>query len=260
MGAGRMGEPAKRFLLAEKMDQDKGKQQDTDTPPHRALFRQGAEAAWPICLGFFPIGLALGVLAQQAGLPAWAMATMSILVFAGSSQFICVAMLASGASPASIVLTTLVVNLRHALMSSALAVHLQGVNRWFLTLFAYGITDESFAVNMARFRGGSWNRWSALTVNQLPNLTWIAATTTGALVGQFVPKGALGIDYALTAMFLCLLTMQLQSRLFVVTGLIAALAATLWSLLIPGNSYIVGAAVVAATAGFFLKRWRERVR
>lgn len=258
MGSGRRGEPNERFLLAEKMDQDKVKQQDAGAPPTRAFFRQGAGAAWPICLGFFPIGLALGVLAQQAGLPAWAVAAMSIVVFAGSSQFICVAMLASGASPAAIVLATLMVNLRHALMSSALAVHLRGVDRWFLTLFAYGITDESFAVNMARFRSGSWNRWSALTVNQLSNLAWIVATTAGALIGQFVPKGALGIDYALTAMFLCLLVMQLHNRLFVVTGLIAAISAVLWSLLIPGNSYIVGAAVVAATAGFFLKRWRER--
>jgi len=242
------------------MDQDKVKQlkqHEAAAPPTGDSFRQGALAAWPICLGFVPIGLALGVLAQQAGLPAWAMAMMSVLVFAGSSQFICVAMLAAGAAAPSIVLATLMVNLRHALMSSALAVHLRGVDRWFLTLFAYGVTDESFAVNMARFRGGSWSRWSALAVNQLPNLTWIAATTAGALIGQFIPPGALGIDYALTAMFLCLLVFQLQSRLFVAVGLIAAVVALIWRWLIPGDSYIVGASAVAATAGYLLKRWRE---
>lgn len=242
------------------MDQDKTKQQDLDSPFSGQLFRQGAVAAWPICLGFFPIGLALGVLARQAGLPAWAMAMMSVLVFAGSSQFICVAMLNAGASLPAIVFATLVINLRHALMSSALAVHMRGVNRWFLTFFAYGVTDESFAVNMARFRSGSWSRWSALTVHQLTNLAWIVSTTAGALIGQFIPQGAFGIDYALTAMFLCLLVYQVQSRLLVVTGLIAAGVATLWYLLIPGDSYIVGASVVAATAGFFLKRWRESRR
>ena len=99
--------------------------------------RQGAAAAWPICLGYFPVGLALGVLASQAGLPWWAVALMSILVFAGSAQFICVALLASGAATWSIVTTTLVVNLRHALMSSALAIYLKKTNRWFLTFFAY---------------------------------------------------------------------------------------------------------------------------
>ena len=75
-------------------------------PDAATLLRQGAAAAWPICLGFLPIGLALGVLAQQSGLPPWAMAMMSVLVFAGSAQFICVAMLTAKASMAAIVLTT----------------------------------------------------------------------------------------------------------------------------------------------------------
>ena len=229
-------------------------------PPQASPLREGAMAAWPICLGFFPIGLALGVLGQQAGFPFWAMAMMSVLVFAGSSQFICVSMLAAGASMPAIVLTTFMVNLRHALMSSAIAVHLQGVNRWFLSLFAYGLTDESFALNITRFRHGQWNRWSALTVNQLTNLTWIIATTAGTLIGSFIPKGAFGIDYALTAMFLSLLVFQLQNRLMIITGIIAAVVATIWHLLIPGSSYIVGAAVTAATAGYWLKRRQDRPR
>ena len=74
------------------------------------------------------------------------------LVFAGSSQFIAVAMMGAGAGTASIVATTFAVNLRHLLMSSALSVHLKGVERRWLTLFAYGITDESFALNLVRFR------------------------------------------------------------------------------------------------------------
>lgn len=220
----------------------------------KKTFRDGAAAAWPICLGYFPIGLALGVLAQQAGLPWWAMAMMSIMVFAGSAQFICVAMLAAGASASAIIFTTLVVNLRHTLMSSALAVYLAGVNRKFLAVFSYGITDESFAVNMTHFKNGHWDRWRALVVNHLSNSVWILATVTGTLVGQFVPQGAFGIDYALTGMFICLLVFQLQGRIYILTGLLAALISVGWYLLIPGDSYIVGASVCAATLGYFLQR------
>lgn len=222
--------------------------------------KPGAEAAWPICLGYFPIGLALGVLADQAGIPYWAVGLMSVLVFAGSAQFIAVAMLAAGASAASIIFTTFMVNLRHVLMSSALAVYLRGVNRWFLALFAYGITDESFAVNMTRFRDGKWDRRSALALNHLSNSVWILSTVTGALIGQFIPKGAFGIDYALTGMFICLLVFQLQGKIYIITGLIAALISVAWYLLIPGNSYIVGASVMAATAGYFGKRLMRRKR
>lgn len=185
---------------------------------------------------------------------------MSVLVFAGSAQFICVAMIAAGASTPAIVLTTFIVNLRHVLMSSALAVHLQGVNRKFLALYAYGVTDESFAVNLTRFRNGEWDRWRALIVNHLANSVWIMATICGALAGQFVPQGAFGIDYALTGMFICLLVFQLQGRFCIITGLLAAGLSVLWYLLIPGDSYIVGASMSAATVGYLLKRRSRRDR
>jgi 4-azaleucine resistance transporter AzlC len=233
------------------------------TPDHKTkrpagILRDGSITAWPICLGYFPIGLALGVLAQKAGLPWWAVAMMSVLVFAGSAQFICVAMITAGASTPAIILTTFVVNLRHVLMSSALAVYFQGINRRFLALYSYGITDESFAVNLTRFRDGEWDRWRALVVNHLANSVWIMATVCGALVGQFVPQGALGIDYALTGMFICLLVFQLQGRIYILTGLLAAFISVAWYLLVPGDSYIVGASMCAATIGYLLKRRHRR--
>ncbi|BCR03775.1 branched-chain amino acid ABC transporter permease [Desulfuromonas versatilis] len=219
--------------------------------------REGLCAAWPICLGYFPIGLALGVLGQKAGLGPLQIGLMSVLVFAGSAQFIAVAMIAAGSSFGAIVTTTFVVNFRHFLMSSAMAVYLARVHRGFLSLFAYGITDESFAVNMTRFRQGDWDRWRALVVNHAANLTWVFATVTGALVGAFIPPGAFGIDYALVAMFLCLLVFQLQGRIYILTALIAGVFSVTWYLWVPGDSYVVVASVAAATVGYLLRRRRR---
>ncbi len=216
--------------------------------------KEGAKAAWPICLGYFPIGLSLGVLAQKGGLSPWQVALMSIMVFAGGSQFIAVAMLGSGASIPAIVTTTFMVNLRHLLMSSAMAVHFPGVSRRFLALFAYGVTDESFAVNMVRFNQGGWDRQSALALNQAGNFIWLVSTVAGVYVGVFIPAGALGIDYALTGMFICLLVFQLRGPVFVATALIAALCSVLAYLWLPGNAYVIVASCLAATAGFALKR------
>ena len=223
-------------------------------PAHRTCIRAALAAAGPICLGYFPIGLSLGVLAQKTGLAPGQVLLMSVLVFAGGSQFIAVAMLGSGAAAPAIITTTFLVNLRHLLMSSALAVHLPHLRRRFLALFAYGITDESFAVNLTRFRDGTWEPRQALLVNQAANLAWIIATVAGVHLGQFIPAGAFGIDYALTAMFLCLLVFQLRSRLFVVTALLAAVFAVSIALLLPGNAYVIIASMLAATAGFFLKQ------
>ncbi len=231
----------------------------SDSPPN-PWFRDGVLASWPICFGYIPIGLAMGVLASQANIPVWAVAMMSVMVFAGSAQFICVAMLAAGASVWSIVFTTFVVNLRHFLMSSAVAVHLNGLRRRFLSMFAYGITDETFAVNMTHFRKGNWDPMRAITVNQTSNGAWVLATISGALLGQFIPTGAFGTDYALTAMFLALLLFQLHDIVYVLTGLLALIIGTAWYLLIPGDSYIIAASISAATIGYFFKRYRETKR
>jgi 4-azaleucine resistance transporter AzlC len=213
------------------------------------LCKEGIKAGWPICLGYFPIGLAFGVLAQKAGLHPVEIGLMSLLVFAGSSQFVAVSMLSGGASALSIVLTTFVINLRHLLMSSSLAVYLRSVNKSRTALFAYGVTDESFAVNLTRFRNSNWDWRQALVVNQTANVAWIVSSIVGAYSGQFIPAGALGIDYALIAMFLCLLVLQLRGRLYVLTAIVAGVLAVCLALVIPGNSYIVLASVLAAFIG-----------
>jgi 4-azaleucine resistance transporter AzlC len=211
--------------------------------------KKGFLEAWPICLGYIPIGMAFGVLAQKAGLTPLEIGLMSVIVFAGSSQFIAVSMISSGASIAAIILTTFAVNLRHLLMSSSLSVFLKRASRLKLTVFAYGVTDESFAVNYVKFKQGGWDHNSALVVNHLPNMTWIAFTTLGGYGGRFIPEGAFGIDYALIAMFICLLSFQLRAWKYVFTAIVAGISAVVLALIIPGNWYIVLASVIAATMG-----------
>ena len=218
------------------------------------IFKEGLSAGWPICLGYLPIGIAFGVLAQKAGLTPVHIGLMSVLVFAGSSQFIAVSMIAVGAAAPAIITTTFVVNLRHVLMSSALAIYLRSAPQGLLALYAYGVTDESFAVNLPRFAGGTWSLSRALVVNQSANLTWFISTVAGGIGGHFIPEGAFGIDYALIAMFICLLIYQIRKLIHLLTAVIAGFIAVVLSLMIPGNTYIVIATVVAATVGVIIQR------
>jgi 4-azaleucine resistance transporter AzlC len=218
------------------------------------VIQDGLTAGWPICLGYIPIGMAFGVLAQKAGLSPLEIGMMSFLVFAGSAQFIAVSMLTAGASTVAIILTTFMVNLRHVLMSSSLAVFLQNEKRAKLSLMAYGVTDESFAVNHPRWDQGRWDIDRTLVVNQVANLVWIISTVCGGLGGQFIPAGALGIDYALIAMFICLLIFQLKGMIYVVTAIIAGGVAVVLAVLMPGNAHIILASIVAATVGVVIKR------
>jgi predicted branched-subunit amino acid permease len=146
------------------------------------------------------------------------------------------------------------VNLRHFLMSSALAVFLKNADRKKLSLFAYGVTDESFAVNLSKFRDSRWDLNSALVTNHTANFTWIIATVLGGMGGQFIPAHAFGIDYALIAMFICLLVFQIRGFMYVIAAVIAGILAVFLSMLIPGNSYIVIASMTAAAIGVVLKK------
>lgn len=224
------------------------------TPDWAVIIKDGIIGAWPVCLGYIAIGLAFGVIAQKAGFSPLEIGLMSILVYAGSAQFIGISMLSAGAGAIPIIITTFTINLRHILMSSSLSTFMRNLGTGKLSLFAYGVTDESFALNIVKFREGDWDWRRALVLNHASNLTWIISTVAGGLGGRFIPAGALGIDYALVAMFLCLLVFQLRGGLYVTVAVIAGVLAVTLSLLLPGNSYIVIASVVAATLGVFLKR------
>jgi 4-azaleucine resistance transporter AzlC len=218
----------------------------------RASIFQGLRAALPIWVGYAAVGIPFGVLARQAGLSPLQIALMSIIVFAGSSQFIAVSMIGSGASIIPIIITTFFVNLRHLLMSSSLALYLKGTSKGTLSLFAYGVTDESFAVNLTKFMHEGWDVNRALVVNHTANAVWIASTIVGGYLGQAVPEGALGIDYALTAMFIALLVIQLRNHLIIVLAILSGLLSLIFSLLLPGAWNIVLASMIAASAGVFI--------
>jgi len=222
-----------------------------------SILKEGIAGGWPICLGYFPIGIAFGVIAQKAGFTPVEVAFMSLVVFAGSAQFIGVSMLAAGAGIVPVVMTTFMVNLRHVLMSSSLSLHLGNMPRGWLSLFAYGVTDESFALNSVRFRGSSWDWRRALVLNHTANGAWIASTVAGGVCGGFIPAGAFGIDYALTAMFLCLIVFQVRGGLYVVIAFISGGVAVVLSLIMPGNAPVITASMFAATAGMIIKKMRS---
>ena len=68
----------------------------------RDMFNKAVvKAVWPIWLGYLPLGFAGGVLSQKVGLTPFEVGLMSLLVFAGSGQFIALAMMGSGSSSVS---------------------------------------------------------------------------------------------------------------------------------------------------------------
>jgi 4-azaleucine resistance transporter AzlC len=212
----------------------------------------GLIRAVPIILGYLPIGMAFGVLASTAGLSLYSAAAMSIFVFAGSAQLISVGLIASGATVASITITVFLVNLRHLLMSASLAPYLGKFKIWQQMLFSFELTDESFAVHSAYFRQNGTPPFTEIfALNFSAQLAWVCGTIIGAWIGgQFAfPIEKYGIDFALPAMFIALLVIQIEKKNHFFVALLAASLGLIFYLLGFSQLYIVLATIIAAVVG-----------
>lgn len=226
-------------------------------PPHsRTRLLLGLKGAVPIAMGYVPIGLAMGVLAARAGLSPLEIGAMSVLVYAGASQFIGVGMLAAGFGPLAIALTTLLVNLRHVLMSAALSPYMSRIRRGVAAGLAFFITDESFAVSVGVFRErGRADVAYMVGLYGTAYASWVLATVGGAMLGgAFAVPDAFALDFALPAMFIGLLAGQLREKTAVATAVAAAVIAVAGAPLLGGWTVMV-ASVGAAAFGAGVGRW-----
>lgn len=222
--------------------------------------REGIKAALPIVLGYLPVGMAYGVLARAAGLSTLETAGMSIFVFAGASQFIAVSMLGAGAAAFPIIITTFIVNSRHVLMTSALARYFKGLPLKKVIPLSGQVTDESFAVAMAdsSLVVGRPNYLMALQMTAYSS--WVGGSIIGALFGSIIDSASYGIPFAMTALFICLLVMQIRNRVHIVVAFVAGVLALGLQGMLPNNLHIIIAAIGAALAGLWLSQRRHSVQ
>lgn len=207
-------------------------------------------------MGYLPIGLAFGVLASTAGLSLYSAVAMSVFVFAGSSQLISVGLIDAGAGVAAITMTVFLVNLRHMLMSAYLAPNLSHLKTWQLVLFSYELTDESFAVHSAFFRKQNVPPAVQLfALNMTAHLAWVVGTLFGVWLGFSLTFdiAAFGVDFALPAMFIALLMMQIENLRHVTIAVLAAALGLIFFLAGMNQLYIIAATVIAATVGMLWK-------
>lgn len=225
-------------------------------PSVRMAWRRAFERAVPIVLGYLPVGFAYGVLAQKTGLSTFNAVAMSVLVFAGSAQLIAVGLFASGAGAASIIMTTFVVNLRHLLMSAALAPHVRSWRKTEQGLFAFQLTDETFALHAGNFPKGPPVKAEAFSVNVIAQSAWISGSVLGVLAsGLIADVKPIGLDYALPAMFIALLVAQVDSWAKLLAGVTAGAVSV--GLLLAGvqQMNVIVATVAAATLGLGVESW-----
>lgn len=224
----------------------------------RSEFVRGAQLTLPLILGAIPFGLIFGAVAITSGMTGAAAAWMSALVYAGASQFIAAGLVAAGAGTAIIVLTTFVVNLRHALYSASLAPYVRSLpQRWLLPL-GFLLTDETFFVAVRRYQepdASPFKHWFYLGSGVSLFVTWQFWTWVGILAGRSIPDPqAWGLDVALPVTFIGMLIPGIVNRSILITVLVGATGSLVFAGL-PNRLGLLAAALLAVVIGVIASRF-----
>lgn len=226
----------------------------------QALLR-GVGAVTPLLLGVIPFGLIYGVLALNARLPATMAQGMSMIIFAGSAQFITTQLVRDGAPLLVLLATAAIVNLRHMLYSASLAPYLQHLGLGWKALLAYLLTDEAYAVVITRYVGDNPHstqkvtnhHWYFLGAGLGLWITWQISTAVGIFLGAQIPA-SWSLDFAMPLTFIAIVVPVLKDRPMIVTALVAGVAILL-TLTMPLKLGLVTAMMLGIGAGFLVERW-----
>lgn len=208
----------------------------------------------PVGMAFIPLGAALGLLVVHTGLAWWWAPVFAAVIYAGSLEFLMVALASAAAPIATVAVTTLIVNSRHVFY--ALSFPLERVRGLPAKLYStYTLSDEAYAVAVSP-GAQQWDRRQILLMQAALHALWVSGAALGGLVGAALPIERLsGMDFALTALFVVLAIDAYRQRPDRLTAILAAVCAVSAWVLVPGQMLV---AAFAAFAVVLLVRERTR--
>lgn len=231
-------------------------QSGTSTPASE--FLSGVRDELPILVGVLPFAMIYGVVAVGAGLSPVTAQAMSLIVFAGSAQFLMAQLYGLGTPALVMLLAAAIVNLRHALYSASVAPYLRNLSDPWKALLAYLLTDEAFAVSILHFHkprsatSPDYRHFFLLGSGLALWSTWQLGTALGILLGAQIPA-SWSLEFTLTLTFIGMVVPSLKDRAgaaaAIVAGLVALLAFTL-----PLKLGLVLGSLAGILAGMIMER------
>jgi 4-azaleucine resistance transporter AzlC len=212
--------------------------------------RRGFLAVVPLYAGIIPFAITFAILARANGFSTLETELMSILVFAGSAQLAIVNLTGEEASTIAILLTVLVLNLRHVLYGMSLNTLFPVRVTPPRPILAAGLTDESYGLTIRDHRECRGGPAFFAGASSAVFVAFAVGTTIGALIGSGFPDPErLGLDFVFPLSFLAMLLPLLRNRIDLMVAAIAATSALLLGNVFDGGVVTLLAAGIAASAG-----------
>ena len=219
---------------------------DRPEPPtdRRKQIAAGVRDSFSAGLGIFPLGVALGLLVMQAGLPWWLAPALSVAIFAGSLELLLVGMIAATAPLAAIAVTTLVVNSRHVFYAFSFPLHLVR-NPVAKAYSVYAMIDEAYAVS-ASLPAAQQSATRLLAMQIACQTYWVGGGFVGIAIGAALPAPIKGLEFALCALFTVLTLDAWRGRREAPTALLDAASVAAALVLAPDLALIVALLIFVA--------------
>lgn len=208
-------------------------------------------------IGIFPLGIALGFLVVQAGLPWWVAPALSIAIFAGSVELYLVGLLAAGTPLVTIAVTVFAVNFRHVFY--ALSFPIQVVRRGLPRAYSvYAMIDEAYAT-YSLLPATMLSSTRMVTGQLMMQGYWVGGGIVGVLVADRLPGTVEGFEFALAALFVVMTLDAVRSRLEVPSVLLAGISVALALALVPSRALLVALIIFALllTVRFAMRKNRD---
>lgn len=220
---------------------------------YKKAFRKAFPYTIPVLTGYLFIGIAFGVMYAEKGYSfLWAI-LMSLLVYAGSGQYLAVNFFVPGFSFIQVIFLTFMVNVRHIFYGISLLekFNKMGKKRWYMI---FGLTDETYSLLCTtNVPEGVEEDKFLFAISIMNQSYWVLGSAIGAIAGTVLPINSEGIDFAMTALFVVIFVEQWMDRKNRIPELIGV-AVAIVVLTIFGASSFVLPAMLAIVALLFVGR------
>ena len=221
-------------------------------------FKYALGRSVPVLIGFFPVGVAYGILMENIGYSFIWSALTSIFVYAGSLQMLMVSFFAENIPIISVIVTSLLLNSRHLFYGLSFIEKIRSYGAWrFFMVFT--LTDESYSLLCSyKDRDDVDEKKVHIFSAGLIYLYWICFSALGGLVGHFISFDTTGIDFALTALFIVILSDGLRSAKSKIPAVIAAVSCVLCIIIFGADNFLLPSLLISVAALTVLRRYIEK--
>lgn len=220
---------------------------------NRKTFKYSFLATIPVMAGYVVLGTGFGILLADKGYSYWWALLMSLVIYAGSMQYVGVGLLGSGAALISTALMTLMVNARHLFYGISMLEKYKNTGAMKPYLI-FALTDETYSlVCDAKLPEGISRKWYYFLVSVLNQSYWVLGSFLGAFLGNTLSFNSKGIDFSMTALFVVIFVEQWESTGNHIPALLGLFISVLCLPLFGADNFLIPA-MIGITVGLFLMK------